>query len=130
MFTGGCKQCCSNFGALDWTFTGCIEGYVNPQGRYDFSGVRVVAVTIAASGVEIPVPIMYETYPDASGYFKLEGVELGTYDVLTELYGYLDNMYPNADVVPGEACTIQSNTTLLGFSFQQSHKRPGMNLIR
>ena len=99
-----------------WVFTGCIEGYVNPQGRYDFSGVRVVAVMYAAGSgdVGVPAPIMYETYSDASGYFKLEGVELGTYDVLAELYGYLDNMYPSAEVVPGEVCTMLGTTLLWG----------------
>jgi hypothetical protein len=94
--------------------TGCIEGYINPQGRYDFGGVRVVAAMIAAGGVEIPAPITHETYTDASGYFKLEGVELGTYDVLTELYGYLDNMYPSAEVIPGEGCTMLGTTLLFG----------------
>jgi hypothetical protein len=94
--------------------TSCIEGYVNPQGRYDFGGVRVVAVMIAAGDVGVPAPIMYETYTDASGYFMLEGVELGTYDVLTELYGYLDNMYPSADVVPGEVCTVLGTTLMFG----------------
>jgi hypothetical protein len=69
----------------------------------------------AGSGdVGVPAPIMYETYSDASGYFKLEGVELGTYDVLAELYGYLDNMYPSAEVVPGEVCTMLGTTLLWG----------------
>jgi len=94
--------------------TGCIEGYVNPQGRYDFSGVRVVAVMVAAGDVDVPAPIMYETYTDASGYFKLEGMELGTYDVLTELYGYLDAMALVVDVIPGEECTVLGTTTLWG----------------
>ena len=80
---------------------GCIEGYVSPQGRYDFSGIRVIAGA-------------YEAYTDASGYFKLEGVQLGTYDVLAELYGYLDNMYPGAEVVPGEVCTMLGTTLLWG----------------
>jgi hypothetical protein len=81
--------------------TGCIEGYVNPQGRYDFSGVRAWAGP-------------YEAYTDATGYFKLEGVEAGTYDVLTELYGYLDNTYPSAEVITGEECTMLGTTLLFG----------------
>jgi hypothetical protein len=81
--------------------TGCIEGYINPQGRYDFSGVRAWAGA-------------YEAYTDATGYFKLEGVEAGTYDVMAELYGYLDNMYPSAEVVAGEECTMLGTTLLFG----------------
>jgi hypothetical protein len=80
---------------------GCIEGYINPQGRYDFSGVRAWAGA-------------YEAYTDATGYFKLEGVEAGTYDVMAELYGYLDSMYPSAEVVAGEECTVLGTTLLFG----------------
>lgn len=80
---------------------GCIEGYVNPQGRYDFSGVRVVAGA-------------YEAYTDASGYFKLEGVEAGTYDVMAEMYGYLDAMASGVEVVAGEQCAFLGTTTLWG----------------
>ncbi|HID63373.1 MAG TPA: hypothetical protein EYP49_11635 [Anaerolineae bacterium] len=81
--------------------TGCIEGYVSPQGRYDFSGVRVWAGA-------------YEAYTDATGYFKLEGVEAGTYDVMAELYGYLDAMASEVEIMPGEECTVLGTTTLWG----------------
>jgi hypothetical protein len=81
--------------------TGCIEGYVSPQGRNDFSGVRAVA---AAS----------EAYTDATGYFKLEGVEAGTYDVTAELYGYLDALASGVEVVAGEQCAVLGTTTLWG----------------
>lgn len=81
--------------------TGCIEGYVSPQGRYDFSGIRAVAGA-------------YEATTDASGYFKLEGVEAGTYDVTAELYGYLDAMASSVEVAAGEECAILGTTTLWG----------------
>lgn len=81
--------------------TGCIEGYVNPQGRYDFSGVRAWAGA-------------YEAYTDATGYFKLEAVEAGTYDVMAEMYGYLDVLYPSAEVIAGEECTMLGTTLLFG----------------
>ena len=81
--------------------TGCVEGYVSPQGRQDFSGVRVVAGA-------------YEAYTDATGYFRLEGVEAGTYDVMAEMYGYLDAMASGVEVVAGEQCTSLGTTTLWG----------------
>jgi hypothetical protein len=81
---------------------GCIEGYVSPQGRYDFSGIPVIAGA-------------YEAYTDdASGHFKLEGVEAGTYDVMAELYGYLDAVASGVEVVAGEECTFLGTTTLWG----------------
>jgi len=81
--------------------TGCIEGYVRSQGRYDFSGVHVRAGT-------------HEATTDASGYFKLEGVEAGTYDVTAELYGYLDAMASRVEVLAGEECLALGTTTLRG----------------
>jgi hypothetical protein len=93
--------------------TGCIEGYVSPQGRYDFSGVYVVAVLYAVGSADV-VPGRFETYTDASGYFKLEGMGLGTYDVTAEMSGYLDAMAPIVDAIPGEECTVLSTTTLWG----------------
>jgi hypothetical protein len=80
---------------------GCIEGYVSPQGRYDFGGARVVAGTV-------------EAYTDSTGYFKLEGVEAGTYDVTAEMYGYLDAMASGVEVVVGAECTSVGTTTLWG----------------
>jgi metal-sulfur cluster biosynthetic enzyme len=80
---------------------GCIEGYVSPQGRYDFSGIRVIAGA-------------YEAYTDASGYFKLEGVEAGTYEVMAEMYGYLDAVASGVEVVAGDECTFLGTTTLWG----------------
>ena len=80
---------------------GCIEGYVSPQGRYDFSGVHVVAGAL-------------EAYTDSTGYFKLEGVETGTYDVTAEMYGYLDAMASGVEVVTGAECTSLDTTTLWG----------------
>ncbi len=96
--------------------SGCIEGYVSPQSRYDFSGVRVVALKylVGSADVEMPAPILYETYTDASGYFKLEGVEVGLYDVTAELYGYLDAMASGVEVTAGEQCTVLNTTTLWG----------------
>ena len=79
---------------------GCIEGYVSPQGRYDFSGVHVVADA-------------HEADTDASGYFKLEGLEAGTYDVTAEMYGYLDAAASSVQVVV-EGCTDLGATKLLG----------------
>jgi hypothetical protein len=81
--------------------TGCIEGYVSPQGRYDFNGVRVVAGAL-------------EAYTDSTGYFKLEGVEAGTYDVMAEMYGYLDATASSVEVVAGAECTLLGTTTLWG----------------
>ena len=81
--------------------TGCIEGYVSPQGRYDSSGIHVLA------GAD-------EAYTDATGYFKLEGVEAGTYDVTAEMYGYLDAAASGVEVVAGEECTVLGTTTLWG----------------
>lgn len=83
------------------TTAGCIEGYVSPQGRYDFSGVHVMAGA-------------YEATTLADGYFKLEGVEAGTYDVMAEMYGYLDALYPSAEVIAGEECTMLGTTLLFG----------------
>ena len=80
---------------------GCIEGYVSPQGRYDFNGARVVAGTV-------------EAYTDSTGYFKLEGVEAGTYDVTAEMYGYLDALASGVEVVAGAECTSVGTTTLWG----------------
>ncbi len=80
---------------------GCIEGYVSPQGRYDFSGAHVVAGTYGAD-------------TDSTGYFKLEGVEAGTYDVMAEMYGYLDAMSSGVQVVAGAQCTSLGTTTLWG----------------
>ncbi len=81
--------------------TGCIEGYVSPQGRGDFSGARAVAGA-------------HEAYTDSTGYFKLDGVEAGTYDVMAELYGYLDAVASGVEVVAGEQCTVLGTTTLWG----------------
>ncbi len=86
--------------------TGCIEGYVNPQGRYpdrtpDYRGVHVRAGA-------------HEATTEASGYFKLEGVEAGTYDVTAELYGYLDARASGVEVLAGEACLVLDPTTLWG----------------
>lgn len=80
---------------------GCVEGYVSPQGRYDFSGVRVVAGA-------------HEAYTDSTGYFRLDGVEAGTYDVTAEMYGYLDAMASGVEVVAGAECTLLGTTTLWG----------------
>jgi hypothetical protein len=80
---------------------GCIEGSVSPQGRYDLSGVRV---TVGAQ----------EAYTDASGYFKLEGMEAGTHDVMAEMFGYLDAAASGVEVVAGEQCAFLNTTTLWG----------------
>jgi len=86
--------------------TGCIEGYVRSQGRYtdrspDSSGVHVVA-----DG--------HEADTEATGYFKLEGLEAGTYDVMAEMYGYLDAMASGVQVVAEAQCTSLGTTTLWG----------------
>jgi len=81
--------------------TGCIEGYVSLQGRQDLTGVRVAAGA-------------YEAHTDSTGYFKLMEVEAGTYDVMAEMYGYLDAMASGVEVVAGEECTLLGTTTLWG----------------
>jgi len=81
---------------------GCIEGYVSPQGRYDFSGVHVMAGA-------------YEADTDSTGHFKLEGLEAGTsWEVMAEMPGYLDAMASSVQVVAGEECTDIGATKLLG----------------
>jgi hypothetical protein len=80
--------------------TGCIEGYVFPQGRYDLSGVRVVAGP-------------YKAYTDPTGYFKLEGVEAVTYEVQAEMDSYLDSVALGVEVAAGE-CPDIGATKLLG----------------
>jgi len=89
--------------------TGCIEGYVTPQGRNDFSGVHVMAGAYEG--------FAFEAYTDATGYFKLEGLEpgtYGTYDVMAEMPGYLDALASGVQVVAGEECTDIGATKLLG----------------
>jgi len=81
---------------------GCIEGYVTPQGRYNFSGVRVVAGA-------------HEADTDSTGHFKLEGVEAGTsWEVMAKMDGYLDAMASGVQVVAGQECTDLGATKLLG----------------
>lgn len=89
------------------TTTGCIEGYINPQGRYDFSGIHVMAGAFEA--------FAFEAYTDATGYFKLEGLGVGaTWEVMAEMYGYLDALASGVEVVAGEECTLLNTATLWG----------------
>jgi hypothetical protein len=86
---------------------GCIEGYVSPQGRYDLSGIHVMAGAYEA--------FAFEAYTDASGYFKLEGLGVGsTWEVMAEMSGYLDAVASGVEVVAGEQCAFLNTTTLWG----------------
>jgi hypothetical protein len=73
--------------------SGCIEGYIFPQGHYDLGGVRVVAGP-------------YEAYTNPTGYFKLQGVEASVYEVQAEMYGYLGSVALGVEVAVGECPDI------------------------
>jgi hypothetical protein len=79
-----------------------------------------VAADCAVSGI-ITIPACVTTGciegTDATGYFKLEGLEpgtYGTYDVMAEMPGYLDALASGVQVVAGEECTDIGATKLLG----------------
>ena len=85
---------------------GCTMGSIQLQGRDDHSGVTVKAKK--DGGVVALVTT------DADGNFRLEHLPPDTYEVYARMYGYLDSMESDVEVVVGEVCADIEATKLLG----------------
>ncbi|MCF7921039.1 MAG: carboxypeptidase regulatory-like domain-containing protein [Candidatus Cloacimonetes bacterium] len=78
---------------------GNIDGYV-----YDLGGTPLEGATVAAGGLTATT--------DATGYFMIEGLQTGFYDVVASADGYFPGTVTNVEVLDEQTTTIEFNLEL------------------
>jgi len=87
---------------------GNIEGIVT---SIDLDGEPIQGATITADGIRDDADSVYRAYTNEDGYYIIEDVLIGTYNVTAEAYNYYPETIYEAEVIVDETTTVDFELT-------------------